>query len=66
MQLTHPQENEMKIDMTPSWETAVMIYMMCLKNPNASADAHAQAERDLLRLARTVDEMNAKAKQEAA
>lgn len=44
------------IDLTPSWESAVRIYIQCLKNPDASAEAHKSAETDLLRLARMVDE----------
>jgi len=40
------------IDLTPSWTTAVRIYVGCLLNPKASEGAHEEAEKDLLNLAR--------------
>jgi len=43
------------IDMTPSWETAVTIYMAVLENPNASKKGRQAARDDILKLARTVD-----------
>lgn len=46
------------INLTPSWRTAVRIYVAVLKNPDASPKAHEDAEADLLRLAETVDALN--------
>jgi hypothetical protein len=43
------------IDMTPSWEVAVRIYCAVLRNPNASDKAVADAESELLRVARIAD-----------
>jgi hypothetical protein len=43
------------VDMTPSWETAVTIYMAVLENPNASKKVRQAARDDILKLARTVD-----------
>ena len=43
------------IDMTPTWEFAVRIYIECLKSPTATAEGKRAAEEDLLRLARMVD-----------
>ena len=43
------------IDMTPTWVTAVTIYMDVLENPNASAAGKKAARADILELARTVD-----------
>jgi hypothetical protein len=39
----------------PTWEAAVRIYCAVLRNPEAGAKAHLEAEKDLLRLARHVD-----------
>lgn len=44
------------INMTPSWVAAVRIYVAVLRNPNATLGAHDDAEQDLLRLARSMDE----------
>ena len=41
------------IDVTPSWETAVHIYLMVLEN--GTDDGKAQAREELLRLARNYD-----------
>ena len=42
-------------DLTPTWETAVRIYMAVLRNPDADADAIADAESEILRVARIAD-----------
>ena len=47
------------IDMTPSWSAAVRIYCAVLLNPKASPKAHADAEADLMRLAKVVDDLYA-------
>ena len=46
------------IDLSPTWETAVGIYILVLQNPDAGAGAVQAAREDLLRLARTVDSLN--------
>jgi hypothetical protein len=43
------------LDLTPSWETAVKIYIMVLKNPKASPEAIRSAEGEITRLAQFVD-----------
>jgi hypothetical protein len=43
------------VDMTPTWETAVGIYMMVLENPEASEASKSDARADLIKLARFVD-----------
>ena len=48
-----------KIDMTPTWEWAVSIHIMCLENPNADAEAKQGAREELLRLARAFDQVQA-------
>jgi hypothetical protein len=48
------------IDLTPSWEFAVRIYITVLENPEASAEARRSATDELLRLARMVDNLNTK------
>lgn len=45
------------IDITPTWEAAVMIYCRVLQNPEAADSAVIEAQNDLLRLARYVDMM---------
>jgi len=47
------------INIRPKWTTAVRIYIAVLRNPDASNEAHAAAEADLLRLAEVVDNINA-------
>jgi hypothetical protein len=54
----------MTINLAPTWETAVAIYIAVLQNPDAGADAVQAACEDLLRLARTVDSLNTKYTQE--
>jgi hypothetical protein len=51
------------IDLTPTWEAAVSIYIEVLQNPDATAGAIIGAKEELMRLARTVDRL--KAEQEA-
>lgn len=48
------------IDLTPSWQAAVQIYTMVLRNPKAGADAVEIATSELMRLAKHVDDMQAK------
>jgi len=43
------------VDITPTWETAVGIYMMVLENPDASEASKSDARADLIKLARFVD-----------
>ena len=43
------------LDLTPSWETAVKIYIMVLKNPKSSPESIRSAEGEITRLARFVD-----------
>lgn len=43
------------IDITPTWETAVGIYMMVLENPDASEASKSDARADLIKLARFID-----------
>ena len=43
------------IDITPTWETAVSIYMMVLENADASEASKSDARADLIKLARFVD-----------
>jgi hypothetical protein len=51
------------IDMTPTWETAAMIYCQVLQNPDASASAREDAQADLIRLGQYVDRLQAKRKE---
>ena len=43
------------IDLTPTWETAALIYTAVLENPNASPEGRATAREELVRLARMFD-----------
>ncbi len=52
------------IDITPSWEACVKIYIAVLENENASFTGKREAREELLRLARIVDDQNNQAKQE--
>lgn len=45
------------IDMTPTWESAVKIYIAVLENENASAEGKQVAREELVFLAKTVDEL---------
>jgi len=51
------------IDMTPTWETAAMIYCQVLQNPDASASAREDAQADLIRLGQYVDRLQAERKE---
>jgi len=52
------------IDMTPTWETAVRIYMMVLED--GTDESKVTAREELLRLARNYDQLTAELKQEEA
>lgn len=58
--MSNEVSNYEKIDMTPSWETCVRVYCAVLRNPDASPDALATAEKEILRLAAHVDKMQQK------
>ena len=51
------------IDITPSWEACVKIYIAVLENENASFTGKREAREELLRLAKIVDSQNNQAKQ---
>ncbi len=51
--------------MTPTWESAVKIYIAVLENNNASAEGKRAAREDLIFLAKTVDQLNKVKKAEA-
>ena len=53
------------IDITPTWESAVKIYMAVLENENASAEGKQVAREELVFLAKTVDQLS-KVKNEEA
>lgn len=53
------KENAETIDITPTWETAVSIYINVLQNPGASFEGIEAAKEELLRLARIVDNLRA-------
>ena len=53
------------IDMTPTWESAVRIYMAVLENNNASAESRKTAREEIVFLAKTVDRLNRVKKEEA-
>jgi hypothetical protein len=46
-----------RVDLTPSWETAVQIYCAVLENPNASPEGREIARAEIVRLAQSVDAM---------
>lgn len=46
------------IDITPSWESAVKIYISVLENDNASAEGKQIAREDIIFLAKTIDQLN--------
>lgn len=52
------------IDMTPTWETAVRIYMMVLED--GTEEGKVTAREELLRLARNYDQLTAELKKEEA
>tara|TARA_R110000764_G_scaffold238770_2_gene336460 strand:+ start:918 stop:1085 length:168 start_codon:yes stop_codon:yes gene_type:complete len=47
----------MTIDLTPSWEFAVQIYLAVLENPDANFHQVVEAKEEILRLARMVDKL---------
>lgn len=49
-------KNVKVLDMTPTWQAAVEIYIDVLQNPNASFEATKAAKEDLMRLAKAVDD----------
>jgi len=51
--------------MTPTWESAVKIYIAVLENKNASAEGRKVAREDIIFLAKTVDQLNKVHKEEA-
>jgi len=53
------------IDMTPTWESAVRIYMAVLENNNASAEGKKTAREEIVFLAKTVDRLNRVKKEES-
>ena len=53
------------IDMTPTWESAVRIYMAVLENNNASAEGKKTAREEIVFLAKTIDRLNRVKKEEA-
>lgn len=50
------------IDMTPTWESAVKIFMAVLENENASFEGKRVAREELVRLAKIVDDQSEKLK----
>ncbi|MAE55578.1 MAG: hypothetical protein CMK23_06245 [Porticoccaceae bacterium] len=46
------------IDIAPSWESAVKIYISVLENDNASAEGKKIAREDIIFLAKTIDQLN--------
>jgi len=46
------------IDIAPSWESAVKIYISVLENDNASAEGKQIAREDIIFLAKTIDQLN--------
>jgi len=51
------KEKENTIDMTPTWQSAVKIYMAVLENGKASFEGKKVAREELLRLAKIVDRL---------
>ena len=47
------------IDITPSWETAAMIYCQVLENPDSLPVSKEDARADLIRLGQFVDRLQA-------
>ena len=43
------------VNITPTWEAAVRIYLMVLDNPNADPKNRRDAQEEILRLARAYD-----------
>ena len=51
------KEKEIIIDMTPTWQSAVKIYMAVLENDKASFEGKKMAREELFKLAKIVDEL---------
>tara|TARA_R100000329_G_scaffold110587_1_gene90836 strand:- start:407 stop:580 length:174 start_codon:yes stop_codon:yes gene_type:complete len=51
------------IDITPTWEACVKIYIAVLENENASFTGKREARAELVRLAKILDAQNEEAKQ---
>ena len=51
------------IDITPTWEYAVKIYIAVLENDNASAESKHNARAELTYLAKMVDRLQAERKE---
>ena len=47
----------MTMDLTPSWEFAVQVYLAVLDNPDAPESGRVDAKEEILRLARMVDKL---------
>jgi hypothetical protein len=63
--MTQVKGTNMKhIDITPSWETAVNIYLLVLEE--GSEQGKAQAREEIVRLARQYDALTADMKEMAA
>lgn len=52
------------IDIAPSWESAVRIYLQVLENDNASAEGKQIAREDIIFLAKSIDQLNKVKKEE--
>jgi|TARA_R100000084_G_C4551588_1_gene100342 hypothetical protein len=50
-------KKQQTIDLTPTWEGAVKIYMAVLENEQATFEGKKAAREELVRLARIVDNM---------
>ena len=53
------------IDITPTWESAVKIFMAVLENKNASYEGKRVAREELVRLAQIVDNQNERIKNDS-
>jgi hypothetical protein len=53
------------IDISPSWESAVRIYITVLENDNASDEGKQIAREDIIFLAKSIDQLNKVKKEEA-
>ena len=51
-------EDVYKVDMTPTWETAMRTYIYILESEDATERGKEIAKEELMRLARDVDRMN--------
>ena len=46
------------VPLVPTWGAAMSICIMCLDNPNASIEGREAARAEIMRLARAMDEIN--------